>query len=452
MIGTRRSLLTVAAAGLASRAFPRVAPAIAQDGEPTRVLYVDNEAGDDGNSGSREEPFESIGRAASITEPGDRVEIASGDYDAPIVIDRSGTPEAPIVFAPAPGAEVRVHDSGIRISADHVVIDGLLVEDVSADDEGGIFITRGDGIVLNNITARRNDGAGVRAKASDGPVVDLRVSGGSFSENRRAGIAATGEDALVNLTIENLSVTDNAGDGIQIERASRVTVYGVLAARNGADDQRNGVFLKDVRGAEVGGVFAERNGHNGIALREAAEIRIARCISLVNGHHGFDSIENCADITFANNISFANGDTAEDKGLYITATNGVTILNNVFFNNAGDQVAFSDEGGSVEKIVSNHNLFGRSEGDRLIRWFSDYYANLETYQSASGLDAASIAGDPRLSDVAEHDFSLLPDSPAIDAGTAIAGITDTFAGKAPDIGAIEFRAEQDNQARLSALL
>ena len=40
-------------------------------------------------------------------------------------------------------------------------------------------------------------------------------------------------------------------------------------------------------------------------------------------------------------------------------------------------------------------------------------------------------------DSADQDFRLKPGSPAVDAGVELPNITDGFAGKAPDLGAIE---------------
>ena len=37
----------------------------------------------------------------------------------------------------------------------------------------------------------------------------------------------------------------------------------------------------------------------------------------------------------------------------------------------------------------------------------------------------------------DYDFRLMPASPAVDAGVELPNITDGFAGKAPDLGAIE---------------
>ena len=50
--------------------------------------------------------------------------------------------------------------------------------------------------------------------------------------------------------------------------------------------------------------------------------------------------------------------------------------------------------------------------------------------------------DPKLQNPGSGDFRLRYDSPAIDAGVVIPGINDQrFRGKAPDIGAHEFRSE-----------
>ena len=53
-----------------------------------------------------------------------------------------------------------------------------------------------------------------------------------------------------------------------------------------------------------------------------------------------------------------------------------------------------------------------------------------------------VAGDPRLVDPDRFDFRPRADSPLVDAGRAVLGITPEFVGKAPDIGAYEFGDER----------
>ena len=52
----------------------------------------------------------------------------------------------------------------------------------------------------------------------------------------------------------------------------------------------------------------------------------------------------------------------------------------------------------------------------------------------------AIFANPKLVDPANGNYRLRQDSPAIDAGVVIPGVNDTrVRGKAPDVGAIEFR-------------
>ena len=402
-----------------------------------RTWYVSADDGDDDNDGAQDNPFSSINRALEGIQAGDRVEISTGSYREKVEITGSGTADQPIVLSAAEDATVTLDKGSFIVSADYVEIANITIDDNDDDDAAGVFVTGGSGIVLRNLTATHNDGGGIRIKPIDGPVLNLQILGGNFSENNRAGIAAVGSDALVDLVIQNVTTNDNAADGIQIERASQVTIDGANVARNGRDDERNGVFLKNVRGATVRNVATEENGHNGIALRHSEEITISRCISTGNLHHGFDSIEGCAQIAYYNNVSWKNGDATEDKGLYVTDTAGVAIVNNIFAENVGDQIAYSSEGGAVTDIVSDFNVIWRSSGDRLVRYFNEYHPNLADYQQSTGLDGHSISADPAFAKPDDDQFSLRSGSPALDAGTEVAGITEGFKGGAPDIGAIE---------------
>jgi hypothetical protein len=51
---------------------------------------------------------------------------------------------------------------------------------------------------------------------------------------------------------------------------------------------------------------------------------------------------------------------------------------------------------------------------------------------------APAKGDPtRLYRPEDYDFTLVPGSAVIDAGTILPGVTDGFTGRAPDLGALE---------------
>ena len=62
--------------------------------------------GSDSASGTAAQPFRTIGHAAALVQPGDRVQIHSGVYREKVAIAQSGTTERPIRFEAAPDATV----------------------------------------------------------------------------------------------------------------------------------------------------------------------------------------------------------------------------------------------------------------------------------------------------------------------------------------------------------
>ncbi|HET7103113.1 MAG TPA: right-handed parallel beta-helix repeat-containing protein [Terracidiphilus sp.] len=77
----------------------------------TKTYYVDGSAknADDSGPGTQEQPFKTIGRAAEVLQPGERVVIAAGVYRECVRPARGGTgPDAMISYEAAPGAKVVV--------------------------------------------------------------------------------------------------------------------------------------------------------------------------------------------------------------------------------------------------------------------------------------------------------------------------------------------------------
>jgi hypothetical protein len=82
----------------------------------SRTYYVDGDspAAQDDNSGTQEQPFRTISRAAEVLQPGERVVIASGTYRECVRPARGGTgPDRMISYEAAPGAVVIVTGSEI---------------------------------------------------------------------------------------------------------------------------------------------------------------------------------------------------------------------------------------------------------------------------------------------------------------------------------------------------
>jgi hypothetical protein len=78
-----------------------------------------------------------------------------------------------------------------------------------------------------------------------------------------------------------------------------------------------------------------------------------------------------------------------------------------------------------------------SSSSTVFRWKGVNYTSLAALQSATGFELQGRVGDPSCADPAHGDFTLLPGSPAVDAGIRMPGYDDGFGGAAPDIGAFE---------------
>ncbi len=82
----------------------------------TKTYYVDNNhaKADDNGPGSKGRPFRTIGKAAQLLQPGERVVIASGTYRECVRPARGGTSAAQMIsYEAAPGAKVFVKGSEV---------------------------------------------------------------------------------------------------------------------------------------------------------------------------------------------------------------------------------------------------------------------------------------------------------------------------------------------------
>ena len=117
------------------------------------------------------------------------------------------------------------------------------------------------------------------------------------------------------------------------------------------------------------------------------------------------------------------------------------IHNNVIWDIRGGKESFSISAGSNrgegEKIFNNTLLLPVGTFDESV----EARNNLFLGQTAVGAEPSSNnlfeGTDPLFTNPEEGNFSLGAGSPAVDAGTVISGITDGFAGAAPDVGAYE---------------
>jgi hypothetical protein len=78
-----------------------------------------------------------------------------------------------------------------------------------------------------------------------------------------------------------------------------------------------------------------------------------------------------------------------------------------------------------------------TDASRLASWMGTRYDTLGAFR-ALGQEPNGLSAPPQLASPAGGNFEPQPGSPLIDAGVALAGINDAYAGAGPDVGALEW--------------
>ena len=109
-----------------------------------KQIYV-SPNGNDQNSGSnRQNPIESLDYAINLADAGDEIILLNGVYLNPLIVNKSGSPSAPIVIrADNPRSAVirptRFFKDGIRIvGQSHIVIDGVDIDGQHYGEQGNL--------------------------------------------------------------------------------------------------------------------------------------------------------------------------------------------------------------------------------------------------------------------------------------------------------------------------
>lgn len=286
---------------------------------------------------------------------------------------------------------------------------GGIYDDAHMRDTG--IILHGTKNTLKNSIVAHSAGNGVSLDGS-GHVVDNNVIhdvnyGGTYS----AGVVAIGGSSGMKITRNTIYNTGR--DGIS------------MAVNLKADPQTwkdnevgyNEIFDVGLLNADLGAVYiccsidmtGTRFHHNLLHTRNN------------NGARAFYFDAGSGNATVDHNI-------LPDGGVTLNATN-------------------SEQGGGVNRgnVGIHNNYLGFVWSNKDYTAASDVKNNIfRNYLPTSGTVGGTAsnnlpkATDPKVVDPLSYNFELKAGSPAIDAGTVVAGITDGFTGSAPDIGPYEF--------------
>jgi hypothetical protein len=149
----------------------------------------------------------------------------------------------------------------------------------------------------------------------------------------------------------------------------------------------------------------------------------------------------CASNTLIANNTFHDTqyfvfDISHNRGNWGGSTEGLQIVNNVIWVSTGKVYGIETDP-LPSSVVIDHNLVYHSGTGYIATVMGRGATSLAAFRSMTGFEAHGLQAHPRFVDAAAHDYRLLPDSPAIDSGRYVSGVTEGSTGAGPDRGALE---------------
>ena len=341
-------------------------------------------------------PYCTINYAAGKVAPGQTVQVAAGTYSEKVTVSVSGTPAAPITFAPAPGAVVVITpgSNGFSIAnKSWVTVRGFVV-----DDANGAGITVSDS---SNITLDGNRVAHSGTPALGSTAVGIKLNGVTNSQivnnvtdhNSDSGIFANGgSDGNViahNESFANARVFSRAAAGIDM--------------RNGTGNVVSANLVHDNEDSGINIWTGLTNGSN----------LVVDNVAWSNGDHGID-VHNAVDTRIVANTVYGN----TDSGIEATTSIGTHLANNISVDNAiGSTRTFGNiriDTASIATTTVNDDLLFLRVAGVMVEWGNVKYSSLAAFRSATGQESRGIEGDPLFVDAPGANFHLLAGSLAID--------------------------------------
>ncbi|MGG5741905.1 carbohydrate binding domain-containing protein [Bacillus cereus group sp. IBL03679] len=292
-------------------------------------------------------------------------------------------------------------------SSNHIVLNGIVAKYVShnklntsASEQSNLgFILNGSYNELRNSELAYSSGSLVTVKGSHNNVINSYIHDGGYVPNW---------EGLVNLQGANSLISHNT-----VSDAGRVTVY-FSTGMSTNEIQYNNIYNAGWMTNDLGMLYGPNvDGQN-------TEI-----------HH---------------NYVHDNKATSTNPGIYLdNYTNNFIVHHNVMWNNSGMQLNIPSEYNLVYNNTAYTNAVAVQAwgntfttdmyGDRLFNNIIKGYDPEVTAYTTHGSDVTHLPG---FVDETNHNYHLLSTSPAKDTGIVIPGITDGYAGSAPDIGAYEY--------------
>ena len=299
---------------------------------PGRQYYVSTR-GNDSNSGTKELPFQTINRAASVAKAGDLVLIQAGVYYEDVRPLYSGEPDKYITYQSNGDGEVIIDAQDGKRSGcieiegkSYLQFIGLTVRGANSYQtwpRAGISMTDGTNhIILDNITAYNNF-VGILAHGSESPVSFIVVKNSKTFGPGNIGNIHQG--IFFYKKVYDSSIVDNHVAYTLPEEQS----YGIEVSTDFPGAPSNGARRIVITGNEV-----DHNETEGIHTWNASGVLIGRNYLHENGATGIQIEDGSENIVIENNVSENNAQTYEfEAGVWVDDSKNVVVRNNILRSN-----------------------------------------------------------------------------------------------------------------------
>ena len=401
---------------------------------PIPDIYYVSPNGSDSNPGTASMPWRTIQKAANTLVAGESVYIRQGTYYEHVVVANSGSQGKFITFQNFPGETVFIDGDkscpsywsglfymtnkayiriiGLKlINSNHIGMlasncNNIYIQDceVSCSEDGGIVFEEGSNAFVSNCDIHHNNDIGPSAgheAVSFDNIDTFEIKYCDVHHNEEEGIDA--KYGATNGNIHHNNVYENNGPNIYISAVNNINVYNNrVHDTSGLYGPKSGIMLS----VEASYNYNQDNLY-GINLYNNLIYNNYCGISFWTENGAF-SYTNYHDIYIINNVIYNN---TKNSGCGFEISNGLpemfsdnlVIRNNIFWENNVYAQSRTIKGDSdiLNKFTIDHNLFKSGEASNTFG--TDYI----------------MTPDVKWIDKANHDFRLQPDSPAIDAGSAI---------------------------------
>lgn len=413
--------------------------------------------GSDSNPGTLAQPWATLQHAAEVMQPGDTVYVRSGTYTQSVVLRRSGSVNQPLTFAAYPGETVILDGANTEYAAfqndpndnvSDITINGFTIRNYRGF--GIVFWSINHRITLTNLTIRDNAGEGIRFSNGDGNRVQ-----NVLLQNNEGGFDCTpilpgdGTDTgCTNLYIADTRALDNGTQGdtgtdaFAVEKGDRILVERSIARGgpgDGFDFKSNNTTLSQVVSSNTRNNF--KLWGIGSTLVNALGYDATADANLVLAAGGSYTVTN---VTLANMQGYAYLVTVGGDG---SGPTPVKLYNTIFYNDnpamGGTLVWF---GADVQLTSDNNLYYNPYRTDAVVcADFPPYNGQCfsDTDINNGAWESHSRYADPRFVNAAAKNFRLAVDSPAIGAANQTFAPPVDLDNRArdanPDIGAYEYR-------------